>query len=55
MVDGQLFRGTLGQRRDRDLVVRFGDVEATEATHEYSGLIAVVGFLLAFVLSKLGS
>ena len=28
--------------------------EATEATHEYSGLIAVVGFLLAFVLSKLG-
>lgn len=28
--------------------------EATEATHEYSGLIAVAGFLLAFVLSKLG-
>ena len=28
--------------------------EATEATHEYSGLIAVVGFLLAFILSKLG-
>lgn len=26
--------------------------EATEATHEYSGLIAVVGFLLAFVLTK---
>jgi ZIP family zinc transporter len=28
--------------------------EATEATHEYSCLIAVVGFLLAFVFSKLG-
>lgn len=28
--------------------------EATEATHDYSGLIAVIGFLLAFVLSKLG-
>ncbi|RDE04850.1 ZIP family metal transporter [Sphingomonas aracearum] len=28
--------------------------EATEATHEYSGLIAVAGFLLAFVLTKLG-
>lgn len=28
--------------------------EATEATHDYSGLIAVVGFLLAFVLTKLG-
>lgn len=28
--------------------------EATEATHEYSGLIAVSGFLLAFVLTKLG-
>jgi ZIP family zinc transporter len=28
--------------------------EATESTHEYSGLIAVTGFLLAFVLSKLG-
>jgi len=27
--------------------------EATEATHEYSGLIAVVGFLLAFVLKKM--
>jgi ZIP family zinc transporter len=27
--------------------------EATEATHDYSGLIAVLGFLLAFVLSKL--
>jgi ZIP family zinc transporter len=27
--------------------------EATEQTHEYSGLIAVAGFLLAFVLSKL--
>jgi ZIP family zinc transporter len=28
--------------------------EATEATHDYSGLIAVFGFLAAFVLSKLG-
>jgi zinc transporter, ZIP family len=28
--------------------------EATEATHAYSGLIAVVGFLAAFVLSKAG-
>ncbi|WP_037504255.1 ZIP family metal transporter [Sphingobium bisphenolivorans] len=28
--------------------------EATEETHEYSGLIAVAGFLLAFILSKLG-
>lgn len=28
--------------------------EATEGSHEYSGLIAVVGFLLAFVLSKIG-
>ncbi len=28
--------------------------EATEATHDYSGLIAVSGFLLAFVLSKSG-
>ncbi|ONF96087.1 ZIP family metal transporter [Sphingomonas jeddahensis] len=28
--------------------------EATEATHDYSGLIAVTGFLLAFVLSKSG-
>ena len=28
--------------------------EATEETHEYSGLIAVIGFLLAFVLSKMG-
>jgi ZIP family zinc transporter len=28
--------------------------EATEKTHEYSGLIAVAGFLLAFMLSKLG-
>lgn len=27
--------------------------EATEAGHEYSGLIAVIGFLLAFVLTKL--
>jgi ZIP family zinc transporter len=27
--------------------------EAVEATHEYSGLIAVVGFLAAFALSKL--
>ena len=29
--------------------------EATESTHEYSGLIAVAGFLLAFILSKLGN
>jgi ZIP family zinc transporter len=28
--------------------------EATEATHDYSGLIAVIGFLGAFVLSKSG-
>ena len=28
--------------------------EATEMTHDYSGLIAVAGFLIAFVLSKLG-
>jgi ZIP family zinc transporter len=28
--------------------------EATEATHDYSGLIAVVGFLAAFMLSKSG-
>ena len=28
--------------------------EATEDTHEYSGLIAVAGFLVAFVLTKLG-
>ena len=28
--------------------------EATEETHEFSGLIAVAGFLLAFVLSKMG-
>ena len=28
--------------------------EATEATHDYSGLIAVVGFLAAFLLTKLG-
>jgi ZIP family zinc transporter len=28
--------------------------EATQEAHEYSGLIAVSGFLLAFVLSKLG-
>jgi ZIP family zinc transporter len=28
--------------------------EATEETHEFSGLITVGGFLLAFVLSKLG-
>jgi zinc transporter, ZIP family len=28
--------------------------EATEETHEYSGLITVAGFLLAFILSKLG-
>jgi ZIP family zinc transporter len=28
--------------------------EATQETHEYSGLITVGGFLLAFMLSKLG-
>jgi len=28
--------------------------EATEETHEFSGLITVAGFLGAFVLSKLG-
>lgn len=28
--------------------------EATELTHDYSGLIAVIGFLLAFTLSKAG-
>ena len=28
--------------------------EATEGSHDYSGLIAVVGFLLAFVLTKVG-
>jgi len=28
--------------------------EATEKTHEFSGLITVGGFLLAFILSKLG-
>ncbi|WP_294395044.1 ZIP family zinc transporter [uncultured Sphingomonas sp.] len=28
--------------------------EATEATHDYSGLIAVAGFLIAFILTKLG-
>lgn len=28
--------------------------EATEATHDYSGLIAVIGFLLAFILTKSG-
>lgn len=28
--------------------------EATEATHDYSGLIAVAGFLAAFMLTKLG-
>ena len=27
--------------------------EATEATHDYSGLIAVLGFLIAFALTKL--
>ena len=27
--------------------------EATESTHEYSGLIAVAGFLIAFILTKL--
>jgi ZIP family zinc transporter len=29
--------------------------EATEETHEFSGLIAVVGFLIAFVLTKSGA
>jgi ZIP family zinc transporter len=29
--------------------------EATEGSHDFSGLIAVVGFLLAFILSKAGS
>lgn len=28
--------------------------EATEEAHEFSGLIAVAGFLVAFVLTKLG-
>lgn len=28
--------------------------EATESTHDYLGLIAVVGFLIAFVLTKSG-
>lgn len=28
--------------------------EATEATHDYSGVIAVIGFLAAFMLSKSG-
>ena len=28
--------------------------EATEATHDYSGLIAVIGFLAAFMLTKSG-
>lgn len=28
--------------------------EATENTHEYTGLIAVAGFLAAFWLSKVG-
>lgn len=28
--------------------------EATEETHEFSGLITVAGFLVAFILSKLG-
>jgi ZIP family zinc transporter len=28
--------------------------EAFEETHEYAGLITVFGFLLAFVLSKVG-
>jgi len=28
--------------------------EAFEATHDYAGLITVTGFLLAFILSKLG-
>ena len=29
--------------------------EATEETHEFSGLIAVAGFLVAFMLTKLGA
>jgi ZIP family zinc transporter len=29
--------------------------EATEGTHEYSGLIATTGFLAAFALSKLAA
>lgn len=29
--------------------------EATESTHDYSGLIAVIGFLAAFILTKSGS
>ncbi|MBB4084617.1 ZIP family metal transporter [Sphingomonas carotinifaciens] len=28
--------------------------EATESTHDYSGMIAVIGFLAAFILTKLG-
>ncbi len=28
--------------------------EAAESSHEYGGLITVVGFLLAFILTKLG-
>jgi len=28
--------------------------EATESTHDYSGLIAVIGFLSAFLLTKIG-
>ena len=28
--------------------------EAIEATYDYSGMIAVIGFLAAFVLSKAG-
>lgn len=28
--------------------------EATESTHDYTGLIAVIGFLLAFILTKSG-
>jgi ZIP family zinc transporter len=28
--------------------------EATEETHDYSGLIATIGFLSAFMLSKWG-
>ncbi|WP_298090095.1 ZIP family zinc transporter [uncultured Sphingomonas sp.] len=29
--------------------------EATESTHDYSGMIAVIGFLAAFILTKLDS
>ncbi|MDR6787653.1 zinc transporter ZupT [Sphingomonas sp. BE138] len=48
--------------RDRKAAVAAGAIltmlvdtmipEATEATHDYSGLIAVAGFLIAFILTK---